>query len=97
MLQLELPELAPLTCPPIVEMRLDEVPVGLGLARDATTRPSNRKASHLRNGFSAILAVSQALALGEPAARNLDCVLDACINLFLHSPFGSPTACHGRT
>ena len=90
-----LPELAALARPPIVEVRLDAIVVRFSLTRDAPACPWDREAAHLRNGFAAVFAVSEAFALSQSASRDRDCVTDSCVDLILHSAFGTPAARHG--
>jgi len=64
------------------------------LAVNATAHTGNGNPSCLRDCLIAILTATQALALGQFAARKLNPVLDARIYLFLYGPVVGPAACH---
>ena len=89
-----LPQLTVLVPPTVVPGVRRLLPIVLALARDAKTYARQRLAAPCRDLVAALLALEQALAARQAAARTLDGVLDARVNLILHGPVTSPAAGH---
>ena len=89
-----LPQLAVLVPPTVVPGAGRLPPIAPALTRDAKAYAGQRLSPPLRDPGAAFLTLEQALAARQAAARTLDGILDARVNLILHGPVPGPAAGH---